>query len=95
MDEQTLLEELIIYCRIDEDVGEARILKLSAEEYLINAGIKKNYESNLYFLVIKMLVKHWYDNKGVIGNKDIEIPFGAICIINQLQILNLGDINAT
>ncbi len=95
MNDKEILEELILYCWIDEDFEVAEALKLSAEEYLKNAGIKVNYESSLYFLVVKMLVKHWYDNREILATKDKEIPYGITCIINQLQIINLGDSNAT
>ncbi|MEG2787349.1 MAG: head-tail connector protein [Romboutsia sp.] len=90
MDEQEILDELTLYGRIDEGIEEVKSLKLSAEEYLKNAGIYINYESSLYFLAVKMLSKHWYDNRDILVKKDIEIPYGITCIINQLQIWNIG-----
>lgn len=94
MDEK-ILDEIKLYARIDEDYNEIPTFISAAEEYLNNAGITKNYNSDLYNLCIKMLVKHWYDNREITTNKPIEIPYGITCIINQLQINNLGSVNAT
>lgn len=95
MEEREIIDEIGLYARIDEDVGEIKSLKEAVEIYLQNAGIEKNYMNSLYFLLVKMLCKHWHDNRDLITTKTEEIPFGATSIINQLQVMNLGDINAT
>ncbi|MGL4731259.1 MAG: head-tail connector protein [Clostridium sp.] len=97
--ERNILDELKFHCRIDDDLDEdinkkinqeIENLKISAEIYLKNAGIKINYDNELYFVVIKMLVSNWYENKDISSSKNKEIPFGATVIINQLQFSNLG-----
>lgn len=61
----------------------------AAIEYLRGAGVKQ-HEGELYKLAIKMLVAHWFDNRGVNG-ETTEIPFGLTPIINQLQLKVISD----
>ena len=56
----------------------------SAETYLQNAGIKKDYQNELYNLAIKLLVIHWYENREVVGNAG-KLAFSLDNIITQLQ----------
>lgn len=56
----------------------------AAIEYLKGAGVQQQ-DGELYKLAIKMLVSHWFDNRGVNG-ETTEIPFGLTPIINQLQL---------
>lgn len=88
-----LIEDIKLYARIDEDYGEVSALIEASIMYLKNAGIAKDYENALYILAIKMIVKHWYDNREITSNKNTEVPLGVTCIINQLQFNNLGYIN--
>ncbi|HEK4853241.1 TPA: head-tail connector protein [Clostridioides difficile] len=91
LDEKELLDSIKVYCRLDDCFEEElKDLKEASEEYLKNAGIVANYENKLYFLAIKMLVLHFYDNKGITSNKTEEIPYGITCIINQLQMGGLA-----
>lgn len=83
------IEDLKLFLRIDTNEEDLTIanLKLAAEEYLNNAGIKKNYEKELYKLAIKILVSHWYENRSVetIGKNVSKIAFGLDVIITQLK----------
>ncbi|MDC4242476.1 head-tail connector protein [Clostridium tertium] len=83
------LEELKLFLKIDYDEEDTFIqgLQLSAEEYLTNAGIKKDYTKELYKLAIKILVSHWYENRSVetIGKNVSKIAFGLDTILVQLK----------
>lgn len=66
MDED-MFEELKYHIKvdyIDKDVEQSiKDLQKSAEEYLTNAGVIKNYESCLYKQAIKILVAYWFDSE--------------------------------
>lgn len=83
------LEELKLFLKIDYDEDDSLLngLKLSAEEYLTNAGIKKDYSKELYKLAIKILVSHWYENRAVEGLSKYskKIAFSVDIIIMQLK----------
>lgn len=80
------IEDLKLFLRVDGNEEDVLIesLKISAEEYLSNAGISKNYTKQLYSLAIKLLVSHWYENRAIIGKAD-KLPFSLECIITQLK----------
>lgn len=83
------LEDLKLFLRIDDYEEDTLIegLQLGAEEYLTNAGIKKDYTKELYKLAIKILVSHWYENRSVetIGKNVSKIAFGLDTILIQLK----------
>ncbi len=81
------LDELKGYLRVDGDCDDMLVgsLKLAAEEYLLNAGIKKDYTRNLYVLAVQMLVANWYENRQMTDKELKEVPYGIKCIIHQLQ----------
>ncbi|WP_195264552.1 head-tail connector protein [Clostridium sp. 1001275B_160808_H3] len=89
------LEELKLFLRIDdyEEDNLVQALQLSAEEYLTNAGINKDYSKELYKLAIKILVSHWYENRSVetIGKNVSKIAFGLETILIQLKY-SQGDV---
>lgn len=89
------LEELKLFLRIDDNEEDIIIqaLQLSAEEYLTNAGINKDYTKELYKLAIKILVSHWYENRAVetIGKNVSKIAFGLDTILIQLKY-SQGDV---
>lgn len=63
--EKEMLEELKLFLRVDfEDFDEEiKEFQKSAEEYLTNAGVTKNYESSLYKQAIKVVVAYWFERK--------------------------------
>jgi uncharacterized phage protein (predicted DNA packaging) len=82
------LDELKIFLRIDGNDDDLLIesLQKSAEEYLTNAGILKDYSKELYKLGIKILVTHWFDNRGVQSDKtNNKLSFSLDTIITQLK----------
>lgn len=79
------LEEIKVYLRVDFSEDDEFILSLqsAAEEYLKNAGIKVEYENDLYKTAVKMLISNWYNNRDVIGRNDtLSIMFKSI--VSQL-----------
>lgn len=83
------LEELKLFLRVDGTDEDSLIegLQLSAERYLRNAGVNKDYTDELYKLAIKLLVGHWYENRNVetIGKNISKIAFSLDAIIFQLK----------
>ncbi|MEG1141197.1 MAG: head-tail connector protein [Clostridia bacterium] len=73
--EEDMFEELKLHLRVDyldDGVGQSiKDLQKTAEEFLTNSGVIKNYESCLYKQAIKILVGYWFDNEkmGVQVNK--------------------------
>lgn len=81
------LKELKEFMRVDsnEEDGQIESLKLSAELYLKNAGVKVSYENELYALAVKLLTLHWYDNRSCIGESNKKVAdISLTAIINQL-----------
>lgn len=89
------IEDLKLFLKIDdyEEDNLIQALQLSAEEYLTNAGIKKDYSKELYKLAIKILVSHWYENRSVetIGKNITKIAFSLDTILIQLKY-SQGDV---
>lgn len=82
------LENLKKYPRIEDDDDDETVksLQRAAEEYLTNAGIKIDYEKELYCLAVKLLVTHWYDNRMITSDKNqTKLPFSLDAIIKQLK----------
>lgn len=74
------------YLRVDNDDENSLITSLqkAAEEYLLNAGIKKDYTRELYKLAILMLISHWYENRNIVIvgtiSKEVEMSIGTIML---------------
>lgn len=89
------IDDLKLFLKIDdyEEDNLIQALQLSAEEYLTNAGIKKDYSKELYKLAIKILVSHWYENRSVeiIGKNVSKIAYGLETILTQLKY-SQGDV---
>ena len=83
------IKEIKGYLRVDfeEDDILLQTLIYAAEEYLLNAGIKKDYSKSLYKLAISLLVKHWYDNRDsvAIGSATKKLEFSLNSILVQLK----------
>lgn len=83
------LEEIKLYLKVDgtDEDSLLEALQKSAENYLEGAGISKDYTKGTYSLAVKLLISHWYTNRGVsYESKSLEqIPFGIRALIQQLQ----------
>lgn len=82
-----MLQEIKNYARLDIDEDDILLNSLieSAELYLKNAGVK-NTKDDLYFLALKMLVLHWYENREsvLVGSISKKLEFSLSNIITQL-----------
>lgn len=82
------LERAKDYLRITGEYDDVLIQMLidSAHEYLRNAGVKKDEESNTYQLAVMMLVTHWYENREqVTESAPYNVSLGLQSIILQLK----------
>ena len=81
-----MLDNIKDYMKIDSSDEDLVITALitSAETYLQNAGIKKDYQNELYNQAIKLLVIHWYENREIFGSAN-KLAFSLENIITQLQ----------
>ncbi|MDK2587459.1 head-tail connector protein [Romboutsia sedimentorum] len=86
MNELEKMEELKSFLRVDFDEDDKLIdsLIIASENYLKNAGCIVDYTNNLFFLAIKMLTSHWYENREVIGT-DEKMSYSLDSIIMQLK----------
>lgn len=85
------IEDIKLYCRIDEDVDqELQELQQAAEVYIenaVDAKDKLNYDNKVYRLLVLMLVNHWYNNRDlvVIGTTTADLPISFRSLMQQLQ----------
>lgn len=81
------LDEIKIFLRIDDETEDNLLnaLMLAAEEYLLGAGIEKDYSKEIYKLTVKMLISNWYENRNMTDKKLQEIPYGIKSLIIQQQ----------
>lgn len=83
------LDEIKLYLRLDTDDEDELLssLQLSAEEYLLNAGIEKDYEKQLYKLAVKLLISNWYENRNPVSTGSIskKIEYSLQHIVAQLS----------
>lgn len=79
------LQKVKGYLRVDYDEDDILITGFiaAAKEYLSNAGVVEQPESELYSIVILMLVALFYDNRE--ADKDIKIPTVIMNFIVQLS----------
>lgn len=81
------LDEVKEFLRIDDETEDGLLngLMLASEEYLLGAGIEKDYSREIYKLTVKMLIANWYENRNVTDKKLNEIPYGLKHLIIQQQ----------
>lgn len=67
------LDEIKGYVRVDGEADNKllEMLQLEAEEYLLGAGITKNYTKNKYKLAILLLVADSYENRQIKGDSKL------------------------
>lgn len=83
-------ETVKLYLRVtDSDEDELITSLLAAAESLIQQQSGKSCYSDdsLYELAAKMLVSHWYDNRGMTQYGNVsEIPLSAQAIIDHIKL---------
>lgn len=94
MDKQQKIKKIKGYCRIDDDFENIEDYINAAEEYISSCGVNeaklvKDGREELYLLSVKMLVKHWYDNRDLnMSTNKKEMPLGFNALVNKLQFLS-------
>jgi len=83
------IDEIKKYLKVDGTEEDDLLLGLqgAAEEYLLNAGVAKDYTKNLFKIAIKLLISHWYENRNavVVGSISKNMEFSLSNIIIQLK----------
>ena len=90
------LEEAKEYLKVDDSVEDVLIQGLitAAENYITNATGKQFDSTNeLAKLAVKLLVAHWYENRGIIGDAR-KIKFSLDVILTQLKYCYESDVTA-
>lgn len=74
------------FLRVDFDEEDELIESLisASDNYLQNAGAKKDAGEKLYELGQLILISHWYDNREAIGKAD-KLAFSLQSILFQLK----------
>lgn len=85
-----MLNEIKLYLRIDGEEEDALLssLIIAANEYIKNATRPDVDEtSELYKTAVKLLISHWYENRGavLIGSISKSLEFGLQSILIQLS----------
>ena len=94
MDRQQKVEKVKLYARIDDDFENIEDYINAAEEYISSCGVNeaklvKDGREELYLLSVKMLIKHWYDNRDLqMTTNKKEMPLGFNALVNKLQFLS-------
>jgi len=85
------LDEVKLWLRVDGDDEDSVIADMidAAKEYIKNGSGYSNFDdpNKLADLAIKVLVTHWYENRGsvLIGSISKEIEFSLQSIMAQLS----------
>lgn len=82
-----LLKDVKLYLRVD-DYTEDEVIQgmIDAAKQYIQAGTGVAFdETNArHLLTLKMIVAHWYDNRGLVGNTT-ELPFTVTAQLLQIE----------
>lgn len=96
------LEDVKLYLRVDSDAENDLIRELmdaaasmiknqtGKAKYQADTGTLKPIEDNtLFMLCIKMLVEHWFDNRGMTtySNATGDVPYSVKEIINHISLV--------
>ena len=82
-----LLNDVKLYLRVD-DYTEDEVIQgmIDAAKQYIQTGTGDSFdETNArHLLTLKMIVAHWYDNRGLVGNTT-ELPFTVTAQLLQIE----------
>lgn len=83
------LQEVKDYLRIDSNDDDALLQSLivSSDQYLKNAGCDSSENPELYATAQKLLISHWYENRGpaVVGATATMLDHSLQSMILQLK----------
>ena len=87
------LEDAKTYLKIDTDITDEDALLESlidgANEYIEQCTGKRNDDSSLYDLCIKLLVAHWFENRATLNTKPgtwEEMPHAVTALLKHISL---------
>lgn len=82
-----LLNDVKLYLRVDDYTEDEVIQGMidAAKQYIqTGTGVTFDEMNARHLLTLKMIVAHWYDNRGLVGNTT-ELPFTVTAQLLQIE----------
>jgi uncharacterized phage protein (predicted DNA packaging) len=82
-----LLKDVKLYLRVDDYTEDEVIQGMidAAKQYIqTGTGVTFDETNARHLLTLKMIVAHWYDNRGLVGNTT-ELPFTVTAQLLQIE----------
>lgn len=82
-----LLKDVKLYLRVDDYTEDEVIQGMidAAKQYIqMGTGVAFDETNARHLLTLKMIVAHWYDNRGLVGNTT-ELPFTVTAQLLQIE----------
>lgn len=82
-----LLSDVKLYLRVDDYTEDEVIQGMidAAKQYIqTGTGVTFDETNARHLLTLKMIVAHWYDNRGLVGNTT-ELPFTVTAQLLQIE----------
>lgn len=82
-----LLNDVKLYLRVDDYTEDEVIQGMidAAKQYIqTGTGVTFDETNARHLLTLKMIVAHWYDNRGIVGNTT-ELPFTVTAQLLQIE----------
>ena len=82
-----LLNDVKLYLRVDDYTEDEVIQGMidAAKQYIqTGTGVVFDETNARHLLTLKMIVAHWYDNRGLVGNTT-ELPFTVTAQLLQIE----------
>lgn len=82
-----LLKDVKLYLRVDDYTEDEVIQSMidAAKQYIqTGTGVTFDETNARHLLTLKMIVAHWYDNRGLVGNTT-ELPFTVTAQLLQIE----------
>lgn len=82
-----LLKDVKLYLRVDDYTEDEVIQGMidAAKQYIqTGTGVAFDETNARHLLTLKMIVAHWYDNRGLVGNTT-ELPFTVTSQLLQIE----------
>lgn len=82
------LAEAKSYLRVDTTAEDDLITSLisAAADYILECTGKEDDGSSLYALCEKILVAHWYENRGAVTNGVTELPHSLQAMLTHIKL---------
>lgn len=82
-----ILNDVKLYLRVDDYTEDEVIQGMidAAKQYIqTGTGVTFDETNARHLLTLKMIVAHWYDNRGLVGNTT-ELPFTVTAQLLQIE----------